>query len=756
MIESLLMNRLVSCISLLLSVSLGVLPAAAVTPAASASLPATSSLALTPPDVAPVRQQVRLDGMMRYPGPVRLERIQSESTIPLPISRRFELNAATLKLRATHSAALLKDRSRLSVILNDHVLAQIPLDGAQPTLAQDIALPVEYLEPDFNRLTFRVIQHYAASGSEDPFAPELWTQIDSARSQVVLEGAYRPLSPRLADIEELFSPKDHGDRQIAMISASPNLLDEAALRTGLLLSQALALRLRYVAPAFVAVKPIPRAFEDNPNGLDPTTFKGSDAVLFGTREQLTRFLPTSTTSRITGPFLGIYPQEGRPEKVLLVVSGRDEEEVQQAATVLCFANFPYPAAAEAVVQRLELPEWTEETGFKLMPGQTQSLKDLGFQTRTISGFHREEAEISFVLPPDLHVSNDDVALLSLHYAHGAGIEPGSSITVLVNREFATEVLISQNRATIVDSEVHAIPLRLFRPGPNTLTFVPRFAPAASTAAVTTPVDGLLMTLYNDSTLKLPKLRRFVELPNLSLLAHAAYPYAQKPDGSETRLWVTSEDSETLSAAYNLAGKLAQTTGMPLFRLLASYDVKTPSEDLMVVATRDSLPTEFTQAIGRLPQHPENPLRDWLRDLHPIAQRFIPERPDTTLDLTGMLGSRLLIAQFESPYQRGRLVSLWTADNPRALQAGMRTLVAPGAWTELNGAWTVWDPVNKKHVWRPAQRTFDRGQLTPPVGSQPTGRTLSASLRGHRHRTGYAARGGARALDPAHLQKGSHR
>lgn len=664
--------------------------------------------------VAPSRvETLRLDSLMRYPGPIRLERIQSEATIALPLSMRKTIGSATLKLRGSHSTALLATRSQLSVVLNDQVVTQIPLDGATPTLHHDIALPVDLLLPDFNRVTFRVVQHYAANGPESPFAPELWTQIDTTRSTIALDAVDRAVTPRLADLAEIFTPKEHGNRRIAVLSASPILLDENALRAGSLISQALGLRLRYAPLAIAAGKPRrPQTADATPShALDLSPWNGQDAVLFGTRDQIAPFMPAATVARITGPFLGLYPQPSNPSRVLLLVSGRDDDELLRAATVLTFDNFPYPPAPEAVIQNVELPDWSEGLADKaLSPGRSYSFKELGFDTRTLNGYHREEAEISFFLPADFHVKEQDKATLSLHYALGAGLEPGSLINVLVNREFATTIRVENTRATIVEADRHAIPMRLFRPGENTLTLAPHFLPGDRNA-LASPGDGMLMSLFSDSTLKLPKLPRFTVLPNLELLARTGFPLTDKPDGSETRLWVTGDDAETLSAAYTLLGRLVQTTGMPLFRLHASFDPKAPREDLIVVAPRKSLPADLLS-----PVQPEGSLRNRLEhqltSRWPKTQRFFdrltPARPD--VDLSKPLGARILVAQFESPFQADRTATVFTAESATLLRSGMYSLVTPGPWSGLHGAWTLWDPRSAKSTWKSPEKTFDRGDV----------------------------------------------
>ncbi|MNR75487.1 Cyclic di-GMP-binding protein precursor [compost metagenome] len=676
------------------------------------AVPATPSASVS---VAPSRvETLRLDSLMRYPGPIRLERIQSEATLALPVSKRMAVRSAALRLRASHSASLIKGRSQLSIALNDQIVAQLPLDGAAPMLNQEIPLPVELLDADFNRVTFRVVQHYAASGPESPFAPELWTQIDTARSTIVLDASYRALAPRLADLSEIFSPKEHGDRRVALLSASPILLDETSLRTGSLIAQALAVRLRYVPLAIAAGKPthLPATGDAPASGLDLSRWNGRDAVLFGTREQVSPFLPPATSARITGPFLGLYPQEGNPGKVMLLVSGRDEDELLRAASVLAFDNFPYPAAPEAVIQHVELPEWSDDGVQKaLAPGRTYTFKDLGFATRTLNGFHREEAEIAFFLPPDFHVKEQDKATLSLHYALGAGLEPGSLITVLVNREFATTIRVENQRATIVEADRHSLPMRLFRPGENTLTLATRFTPSGPKAMLADPGEGLLMSLFNDSSLRFPDLPRFTELPNLELLARTGFPHTEKPDGSKTRLWVTGDDPETLSAAYTLVGRLAQTTGLPMFRLNVSFDPKAPSEDLLVVSPRSALPSDLLPTSNVGPVDVSRFERVLTRYL-PFTTRYfarVTPKPSEA-DLSGPLGSRILVTQFESPYQTGRTVTLWTADSAALLKAGMDSLIKPGPWSGLHGAWTLWDPRNTKSTWESPKTTFDRGRL----------------------------------------------
>lgn len=689
----------------------GPAPAAAAPPAGGPQAPTTAAMphpgtVVERPDVLPLVK------MMSYAGPIRLERTRSEASVPIPISPRMAFKGAKLRLTVSNSAALVPERSHLAIAINEQVVAQVPLDGAHTRSTYDIPLPINLMRAEFNNLTFRVAQHYKRDGCEDPLAPELWTRIDTERSAVYFDGGYGPLNPRLADLGELFGPKEPNPRHIALVAAVGPLLDDGALKAGSLIAQGIALRGQYIPLDVTAPHPIKKA-QEGPGvmlGLDPATYGGQDAVVFGTVDQLTPYVRNDVLAHVKGPFLGVYPQDNDPKRVVVMVAGRDEKELTAAATALAFADSPYPETAEAVVRTGDLPKWQDYRAHNaVMPGHNYTFKDMGYRTRTMNGWDREEADLPVVLPPDLFSLTSDKLRLHLHYALGAGIQPGSGINILVNREFATAIKVDNTRASIIEDQVLDLPMKLFHAGENSITFATQFLPDGQGPCKPLPTDGLLMTMFSDSAVNVPDLPHFCEMPDLSLLSRAGFPYTRKPDGSDTRLWVGGTDSDTVGAAWTLMGRMAQTTGLPMFRSTVSFEPKTPTEDLLIVASRSSVPEALTKALAAHVGADKEELPGFQ-----AGELGAARMPDINFDLSHASEELVTVSQVESPWTSGRTATLFSAASPKLLRSGMRTLVHLEAWGGLQGATTYWDPRLTKVAWRNSDEAYSLGHLGPAL------------------------------------------
>lgn len=180
--------------------------------------PAGAQQAAAPAAAPSPARDIPLADLGGRPGAIRLTRLDGASMLSIPLSRRENIKAATLHLVTTNSIAL-NNRSQLVVRLNGHSIAQLQLSARQPETTADIRLPVEILKPGYNQLVFRVAQHSQDSQCEDPNAPELWTEIDTTQSTLRLQSELKPATPVLADLNDLFDPKQHAAQKFNIVTA---------------------------------------------------------------------------------------------------------------------------------------------------------------------------------------------------------------------------------------------------------------------------------------------------------------------------------------------------------------------------------------------------------------------------------------------------------------------------------------------------------------------------------------------------------
>jgi hypothetical protein len=660
------------------------------------------------------------------PGPIRLQRAKGEYSVYLPMSLRNPWRAATLHLAVTNSMALVGQRSTLAILLNGQTVAQERLDGKVPRTTMDIPLPVGMLKPDFNKLTFRIAEHYVLQGCEDPFAPELWTEVDPTRSTLDVVAVPQALNPRLADLNELFSPKDSGSRVVNLVSAEAATKSDNALEIGGMITQGVALRLQYLP---LTVKSVPPSLQNRfrpyrrfPN-LDQDALKKADTILFGLQRELSPYLDPEIARKIQGPFLGVYPLDADPTKLVVVIAGRTLAEEKEAATAFAFLNIPFPESAEAVVNQIQYPSWEDYSARDAIKvNRNYTFSDLGLRNKTLDGYNGEALDLNFSAPPDLLARDTNKVIVHLHFSSGAGLRKDSAVNVFLNDIMETAILLDQDHGAVFDDYRVQIPARALRPGSNTLTFIPHFLPSQGGDCLPQAADNLIMTVFADSWIEMPRVPHLIEMPNLSVLSRTGFPYTVKTDGSDTCLWVTSRDQDSVGAAWTLMGRLAQTTGAPMFRSLASFAPAQLNRNLLVVGPISRIPASLAGAapVSLAPYLMATYPSQLLEGRRPAIASFFPwtreatadGTPDPALSLRAPVGSLMVGTQFRSPFQAHKTVTLFTANRPDQVLAGMSGLVQPVAWDNLSGNLALWNWGLEKLYCQLTGHGYEVGQAGP--------------------------------------------
>ena len=481
-----------------------------------------------------------LASLMPAGQPIRLRYTSDEFTLYVPVSPRSKVKSALLHLQLTNSISLLRERSQLAVRLNGRVLAQVPLNPAQPESSIDVRLPVAVLKPGYNQLVFSVAQHYTFR-CEDPSAPELWTEIDTLASTLTFDSDLVALQPRLSDMARLFDPKLAGEQGLTIVTASPAPMRDDQLQWGMLVAQGAALRLQYVPlrvrheiAARSAAEARPGASTANFPGLKQDTLQSSDSAVIGTKAELEPYLAKSIVDDISGSFLGVYALDADPRRFVLVVSGNTAAEVAQAARAFAFLNFPYPDTPSMLVSAIEYAALSDYSGKNTVAQNgNYRFSQLDFKSTTVRGTaasslineeHVQSVEIEVVMPADLFAHEDRNVDLILHFAYGAGLRRDSVLNIMLNDRFERAIALDQDGGAVYHKYQIAIPLRSFQPGVNKIRFAPRMMPLITGECQAIQTENLQLTLFEDSLLKMPSASHFVAMPNLRLLVRAGFPY----------------------------------------------------------------------------------------------------------------------------------------------------------------------------------------------------------------------------------------
>lgn len=634
----------------------------------------------------PLRRLIPLEA------PVLLRNASSTYTVFVPQSARFQPKSYGLRLKFTNSIALLSDRSVLRVVLNDVIVAQFYLDRTKPMNDVNIEIPLHLVQNGFNRLQFIVAQHYTYK-CEDPSAPELYTEIDPDLSYLYTTGEWKPVTERLSFLRWWVDEKLWIPYQFNICMPSSGTLTDEHLSLGAIVTQGIAL-----------------AVNNQPFRVSTATAlrPGMDNVVIGTMNELSPFLTATEVGTINGSFLAIKTLPGDPTHCMIIVSGRNEQEVKQTALALGMVNFPLPDSKYAIVDQMTMPENAYVRNAPLRVPGLYSFRQLGYKTTTIQGWNTGSYSLKVYMPGDISREDQSNTELRLHFVYGAGLRKDSTLNVFINQQFQSAIRLKDVEGSLHSDHRLYLPMQAFQPGLNEILLTPRMIPLVSNLCEIVQDDNLQITLYDDSEFVFPKAMRKARLPNLGLFSQTAFPYSAPPDGIETAVFVAGRDPETACAAWTLLGKMSQISGALLSNTEISSKLPRSKKSLLVVGPRDEIPPEIVAKapvsplqIGKMryvvstspkpEKYATSPIEEFLQKVRgQSGERNEPEPPSTAnLNMTADLIDDIVAVQFESPFHTGypvTLVTAWDADN---LLAGVNVLQEREFWDALAGDIAVW-------------------------------------------------------------------
>lgn len=570
--------------------------AVTVTAASAPSVPdGAAGVASLVAGAAPLDRQT-LASYAHLSGPMRIAGESATQTVTVPISPREAVRSVMLHLVATNSVSLLNQRSQLVVRMDDRTIAQFPLSPLQPELSADIQVPAALLRAGYNNLSFSVAQH-ATNECEEKDSPELWTEIDTSNSTLKIDTELKPLtqsSLTLADIADLIDPRQSSPSPLAIVMASHPKSD-AQIASGGLLAQGIALRLRYLnaklnvkdAQAGTGVGILP--------GLSLSPVSGADVVLVGTRDLLKPYVDAKIVSRIDGAFLAIYPKPDDPRHFVLIVSGRNDDELNLAAKTFAHAEIPLPNKSDMIVRGFPDVQLSDHIGSKTLQGTGAfTFRDLGFNSTTLGA--GDSADLKVRLAGDVYASEDANVQLTLNFAEGAKMRSDSVLNVYLNGQFERALALDQEQGAVVNHYHMPIPLRHFRPGDNTITLRPVLIPLITDRCTLRQSGNLQLSFFDNSSVRLPTVSHFATMPDLQRLATTGFPYVANGSGAGLAVQIKSLDNDTLAAAWSLVGKLAQDIGQPLTDAQMTAGAALPGRNTIVVGAQGNVPaSEFANA-----------------------------------------------------------------------------------------------------------------------------------------------------------------
>lgn len=603
------------------------------------------------------------------PGSMILRGINPNGGLEFGMRSDEVVSKAVLNLEYTPSPALLPVQSQLKVYLNDELMDVLPVTKEQlgkKTLAQ---VPINPLFiTDFNRVRLEFVGHYR-DVCENPASSTLWMDVGRNSS---LQMTYQSLALKndlSAFPVPFFDPRDNRQLKLPVVFAgSPDITQQLAAT---IVTSWFGSRSGWRGQSF------PVLFDKLPD---------RNAVVFATNEKRPAFLRDHPD--VTAPTVEIMNHPDNPYVKLLVVFGRDDKDLVQAAKGIAQGNVLFRGNSVTVndVKPLlprkpyDAPNWVR-TDRPITFGELKTYEEQLQST----GLEPSPVNLSLNLPPDLYLLRTNGIDISLNYRYTAPATKDSSrMDISLNNQFLQSFSLASNQDTnklmlrlpvlqgLLDGKTDVSIPALKLGAVNQLRFDfqymnPMPGGSADNCITFQPVQNRVV-IGDESTIDFSTLYHFIAMPDLRAFANASFPFSRMADLSQSIVVMPkTPDESQLTTLLDTMGTVGAQTGLPALNVTLTDDgsqIQNKDADIMVIGT---LPTALKddKRVDLLVQAAQS----WVKT--PLRQTDFPSiMPDsndrqasvqTTVTSQGPMAA---IVGFQSPYNDQRSVVALLADSPR--------------------------------------------------------------------------------------------
>lgn len=606
------------------------------------------------------------------PGSMVLRGVNPNGSIEFGMRSDEVVTKAMLNLEYTPSPSLLPVQSQLKVYLNDELMGVLPVTQEQlgkKTLAQ---IPINPLFiTDFNRVRLEFVGHYQQV-CENPSSSTLW--LDVGRSSV-LDLTYQTLEVK-NDLSHFpvpfFDPRDNRAMTLPMIFAgAPDLkLQQAAS----IVSSWFGSRSGWRRQHF------PVLYNQLPD---------RNAIVFATNDSRPDFLREQPP--VKAPTIAMIDHPENPYVKLLVVMGRDENDLLQAAKGIAQGNILFRGSSVEVNEVKPLlarkpydaPNWVRTD----RPVTFGELKTYEQQLQS-SGIEPAAINVSLNLPPDLYLLRSTGIDMNLNYRYTTPPTKDSSrMDISLNNQFLQAFSLTSNEKNnrlllrlpvlqgLLDGKTDVSIPALKLGAVNQLRFDfeymnPMPGGTVDNCITFQPVPNHVV-IGDDSTIDFSKYYHFIAMPDLRAFANAGFPFSRMADLSDTIAVMPKTPNEAqMETLLEATGTIGAQTGFPAINLTITQDgsqIQGKDADILIIGTiPDKLKDE--KRIDLLVQAAQS----WVKT--PLRQSafpgIMPDEADRKADAQATVtssGPMAAVVGFQSPFNDQRSVIALLADSPRGYE-----------------------------------------------------------------------------------------
>lgn len=656
--------------------------------------------------------------------PLQLRGIEGSNGVPFSIRADEIVTRAKLKLNYAYSPALLPELSHINVIVNEEVAGTIPVpkETAGTNLTREIDIPPRLIT-EFSRLNLQLIGHYTMQ-CEDPAHSSLWANVSNNST---LEFTVAPLSLE-NDLALLPLPFfDRRDvRPLSLPFVFPSNPTPGSLEAAGALSSWFGALAGYRGASFSAsVGQVPQS--------------GSAVVLLTANDRI----PGLNVTGVPGPTVSIVPNPNDPRGKLLLIQGRDLNELKVAANAVATGSQALSGQTATITQFADLkprqpydaPNWLSTKGPVKFGDLAQP------QTLNVSGYSPDLIRINTRLPPDLFGWRDKGIPIDLRYRYTPRPSTDkSTLNININQQFVAALplfaaergggnqaqrLMAQLLPDGTAASQRDIRIPLFKlPSQSQLQFHYYYDITKQGDCKDVILDNVKGAIEPDSTIDISGYKHFIAMPDLAAFGNSGFPFTRLADLSETAVVLPDAPAPSDYGVYlNLLGRMGESTGYPAtaVQVVPAQQVESVGDkDLLVLSSGPKQPL-LTQWASSLPFSLDgNTKRFELSDLvYRAVSWWDPSRAERLVQRKQLSvtsnSTDTVIAGFESPLSSGRSVVLVSSNQALGLGEAVTALQDPDTVKLVQGSLAV---IRGKQVNSlVADSTYYVGSLGPVLYAQ---------------------------------------
>ena len=633
--------------------------------------------------------------------PVRLRGVDGAISLPFSIRSDEVVASAKLKLDYSYSPALLAELSHLKVMLNEEVVAVVPLPREKGVLnRREIDLDPRFFT-DYNKLQFRLIGHYTYK-CEDPLHSSLWLELSNLGQ---LELTLAPLA-LASDLKYLplpfFEKRDNAALKLPFVfSAAPTF---GTLKAAGVLASWFGGLASYRGARF------PTFLNALPEG---------NAVVFLDGGEKFGGLRSASAATVS-----IEPHPNNPNAKLLLISGDNEQDLMRAVRSIVFGNGTLSGQRVVINQDVEPPPRKPYDA----PAWVPTDRPVRFAELTqpeelqAQGFFPSVIPVNFRNAPDLFTWRSPGVPIELRYRFTAlPLSKKATLNIGINGEFVRAIALDESNRRSQSKDLLQGPFfdkvpsyredRISVPlhrvdGRSQLQFQYYFDLVKEGECRDSLPDNLRGAIDPESTLDLSNFPHYSALPDLAFFRNIGFPFTRLADLSETAVVMPEQPTaEEIGAYLMLMGRMGEATGYPALRhaLVSATELdKMAQRDLIVIgsAKDQNLMSKWADHLPLVQVDGEHRLREpdiFRRAIYRWEEEDIQAtpRPEGSLKLQG--ASLTSLMAFESPLQSGRSVVLLYADRSADLVKIADILLDPERIKNVQGDFVVVDEKGDRYA-----------------------------------------------------------